>query len=68
MDTKMTGTDSFEDKYRKWHTRLSYVKSSVRLLFCGWAAVLHNEVASAILILAVGLIIAEVIGVLEEII
>ncbi len=59
---------SFEERYRTWHARLSYVKSGIRLLAAGAAAWLHNDVAIAVLILAVGFAIAEVVGILEEII
>lgn len=59
---------SFEEKYRTWHTRLSYVKSSIRLAAAGGAAWFYSEAAVAVLILAIGLAIAEVVGILEEII
>lgn len=59
---------SFEENYRTWHARLSYVKSSIRLASAGAAVWFHNETSVAILILAIGLAIAEVVGILEEII
>jgi hypothetical protein len=51
----------FETNYRTWHTRLSYIKSTVRIVTC-IAAVFTASIA----VLAVGLLIAEIIGIAEE--
>lgn len=59
---------SFEERYRTWHARLSYVKSAIRLAATGAAAWFHSDTAVAILLLAIGLFIAELVGILEEII
>ena len=53
----------FENKYRTWHTRLSYIKSAARIVACFGALV---DRIDGLLILAIGLLIAEVIGILEE--
>ncbi len=59
---------SFEENYRTWHARLSYVKSSIRLASAGAAIWFYSEASFAMLILAIGLAVAEVVGILEEII
>ena len=55
----------FENRYRKWHTYMSYVKSAIRIAACLtvlWIAP-FTELISC---LAFGFFIAEVIGILEE--
>lgn len=52
---------SFEDKYKTWHKYTSYVKSGIRLITCGIALT-----TGSISILALGLGIAEVVGIAEE--
>ena len=59
---------SFEENYRTWHARLSYVKSAIRLASAGLAVWFYTEANVAILVLAVGLAVAEVVGILEELI
>jgi len=51
----------FESTYRTWHTRLSYIKSAVRISAC--AIALYD---SSIAVLAAGLLIAELVGIAEE--
>lgn len=58
----------FEARYRTWHARLSYVKSGIRLASASMAALFYNDAAVAILMLSIGFAIAEVVGILEEII
>lgn len=55
----------FESKYRNWHTKLSYLKSAVRIAACvlvmGLTPFLHP-----VWLLSFGFFIAEVIGIIEE--
>lgn len=52
----------FESRYRKWHTYMSYIKSGIRIIaFGGLALGLFGVVVSATLLL-----IAEVVGIVEE--
>lgn len=59
---------SFEQKYRNWHTKMSYIKSSLRLLASGLAVWFYSDAVIAVLILAGGYAVAEIVGILEEII
>ena len=52
---------SFEDKYNTWHKYTSYIKSGIRLVTCVVAFA-----TGSIAILALGLGIAEVVGIAEE--
>jgi hypothetical protein len=52
---------SFENNYKTWHKYTSYIKSGIRFVACG-ATVLTGSVY----ILAIGLFIAELVGVVEE--
>ena len=52
----------FEDRYRKWHTYMSYAKSAVRIVGCFLAA--HNIISLEWFAFFIG--VAEVIGILEE--
>ena len=58
----------FEDKYKHWHQKLSYIKSGIRLIGCFGASILIFSYAEtiAMLFLIVGLILAEFIGIAEE--
>lgn len=56
-------TDSFEMKYRNWHQKISYIKSSIRIAGCV-AALWFSTYGLAIL--AVMLLIAEILGIVEE--
>lgn len=58
----------FEQRYRNWHTKISHAKSVVRMFACGGGIALSSDPVVAICVLAAGLIIAEILGVVEEII
>jgi hypothetical protein len=52
----------FEDRYRKWHTYMSYVKSAIRIVaFAGLALSMTDARVTATLLL-----IAETVGIAEE--
>ena len=57
----MTDETDFEKSYRTWHTSVSYIKSAVRIVSCAIALYDNNMV-----ILATGLLIAELVGIVEE--
>jgi hypothetical protein len=57
---------SFENTYRTWHTKISYLKSGVRLGASGTALYFMSDASMAAFTLALGFGIAEVLGVLEE--
>lgn len=64
MNEYMYNTDEdekFSERYNKWHKRMSYIKSAVRIITCA-ITVFTGSVA----ILALGLLIAEIIGIVEE--
>lgn len=55
----------FEYNYRKWHTFMSYIKSAVRIAACVvvlWLAPFTDLISY----LALGFLIAEMIGIAEE--
>ena len=55
----------FEDRYRKWHTYMSYIKSTFRIASCVtvlWMAP-FTELISC---LAFGFLLAELVGIVEE--
>jgi hypothetical protein len=54
----------FEEKYRGWHARISFFKSSFRIAACLGTLVAG---ADAIYVLAFGLLLAEILGIVEEI-
>jgi hypothetical protein len=54
----------FENKYRTWHTYLSYLKSAIRLFTCLGVMIFAD--VSLLFALAFGLFIAEIIGIAEE--
>jgi hypothetical protein len=56
----------FENRYRKWHTICSYIKSGVRLVAAAVAVAYHTDASYAMLVLAGGFFLAELIGILEE--
>jgi len=59
----------FETKYRTWHTRLSYIKSAMRIASCGlccFSVCVIGSVETSVLALAGGLFMAELIGIAEE--
>lgn len=57
--------NDFENKYRDWHTKLSYVKSAVRIASCLLVMVLL-PVLHPVSIFAFGFFIAELVGIAEE--
>lgn len=65
-------TEEFEENYKHWHQKISFVKSGVRIAACLSAiivvSVLDMELGqnAAILILAIGFGLAEVLGIFEE--
>lgn len=56
---------NFEERYRKWHTYMSYAKSAVRLFTCLFVMFQPSSFEN-LFWLAFGLFIAEVIGIAEE--
>jgi len=52
----------FEDRYRKWHTYMSYTKSAVRIVGCFLAA--QSLISLEWFAFFIGA--AEIIGILEE--
>jgi hypothetical protein len=61
-------SEDFEQKYRGWHTKISFIKSGVRIAAAGLSIGLSllGQTWSAVTVLAFGLLIAEVLGILEE--
>jgi hypothetical protein len=59
---------NFEDRYRTWHTWISYIKSAVRMATSAIALVcaLYVTAGAAVIALAVGYFIAEMLGIAEE--
>jgi hypothetical protein len=55
--------DDFETKYRSWHTKLSYTKSAARIAACLGVLL---DLPDGTLILACGLLLAELVGIMEE--
>ena len=53
----------FEDNYRSWHTKISYFKSGIRLFTCFASIISDGDV----IILAAGFGLAEILGIVEEI-
>lgn len=59
--------DNFEEKYKHWHQRISYVKSFTRILACLLCAIIVSfSLTQAVLILSAGLFVAELLGIAEE--
>ncbi len=65
-------TNNFETKYKDWHQKISFVKSGVRIAAC-LSCVITLIVAGhlegntpAILMLAIGFGLAELLGIAEE--
>lgn len=65
-------SNDFEDKYKSWHQKISFVKSGIRIAAClsciiTVIALGHSEgIAPAVLMLAIGLGLAEILGIAEE--
>ena len=60
--------NEFEIKYRLWHTYISYAKSALRIVACiiSLYSLYISEMTAAVSILAIGLLLAEVLGIMEE--
>lgn len=56
--------NDFEKKYRDWHTKISFVKSLFRIAACLGTFVAGVD---AIYVLAAGFLLAEILGIAEEI-
>lgn len=54
---------SLEENYKTWHTKVSYWKSAVRIAGCAFALWFTTY---GIAILAVTLLFAELLGIIEE--
>jgi hypothetical protein len=60
---------TFEDRYRTWHTWISYVKSGVRIVAgIVTLVLLGSSITAAVAVLAAGLILAELLGIAEELV
>ena len=60
---------TFEDRYRTWHTWISYVKSGVRIVTgIVTLVLLGSSITAAVAVLAAGLILAELLGIAEELV
>jgi hypothetical protein len=65
-------TNEFEEKYKNWHQKISFVKSGVRIAACLGTIITISTLGHvigttpAILILAIGLGLAEILGIFEE--
>ena len=60
---------SFEEKYKTWHTYYSFTKSGFRMIGCVAAAYLYVRGPSpdiAFMVLCGSLLVAEIIGIIEE--
>lgn len=62
---KKMDDEQFAQRYRRWHARMSYAKSSVRIIACVGALI---DSTNAVWILASGLLLAEILGIAEELI
>lgn len=56
----------FESKYKTWHTRLSYIKSAVRIGGCIGVIFITHATLLPVTILAASFLVAEIIGIAEE--
>ena len=65
-------SNDFEKKYKDWHQKISFLKSGVRIAAClscviTLIALGHLEGgAAALMLLAIGLGLAEFLGIVEE--
>lgn len=65
-------SNEFEENYKDWHQKISFIKSGVRIAACLGSiitiATLGHVVGTtpSILILAIGLFLAEILGIFEE--
>jgi hypothetical protein len=62
----------FEEKYKDWHQKISFIKSGIRITACLACVItllsLGHVVGTtpAILMLSIGLVLAEILGIFEE--
>lgn len=56
----------FENKYKTWHTRLSYIKSAIRIGGCIGVIFITHATLLPVTILASSFLVAEIIGIAEE--
>jgi hypothetical protein len=65
-------SNEFENKYKSWHQKISFMKSGIRITACLSCIITlivigHLEGSTpAILMLAIGLGLAEILGIAEE--
>jgi ABC-type nickel/cobalt efflux system permease component RcnA len=65
-------SNDFEHKYKHWHQKISFIKSGIRIASCLSCIITlivlgHIEGGSpAVLMLAIGLGLAEILGIAEE--
>jgi len=57
---------NFEEEYRNWHTRLSYIKSAARIGGCVGVIFITHATLLPVTILATSFLVAEIIGIAEE--
>ena len=55
------GLKMTQPEYSNWHTNWSYVKSVIRIIAC-----LATMMLGSVFVLAIGLLIAECVGIVEE--
>ena len=63
-------SDNFAEKYKNWHQKISYAKSAIRIVgaIAAIKAVTYPsvDVTMAVILLAGGIFIAELLGIAEE--
>jgi hypothetical protein len=67
-------SNNFESNYKNWHQKISYLKSFTRILaalICGLmlsfaSTDVQDTILHAVLILASGILVAEILGIIEE--
>jgi hypothetical protein len=65
-------TNDFENRYKDWHQKISFLKSGIRIAACLGCIItllvygVHDIVASSLLLLSIGLLLAEILGIFEE--
>jgi hypothetical protein len=64
--------NEFEEKYKDWHQKISFIKSGIRIaacLSCATSVIVLGHIEGgtpALLILAIGFGLAEILGIAEE--
>lgn len=65
-------TNDFENRYKDWHQKISFLKSGIRIAAClGTIIILmlygvHDIISISVLLLSIGLLLAEILGIFEE--